>query len=79
MQAIGHEVKKHLAHASIGLVEREVHQRDDQLVALRQDGGGGGGTKFRDKFRNVAYLLIDDIQFLRKERTQGRVLTRSTL
>ncbi len=46
-------------------LRRKVHQRDDQLGALRQD------DDFRDKYRTVDVLLIDDIQFLAgKERTQ---------
>jgi len=38
MQAIGHEIKRpDAAGGDLLCVEREVHQRDDQLAALRQD------------------------------------------
>ncbi len=66
MQAIGHEVKKHAPHASICYLSSEKFT-NEMINSLRYD----KMTSFRDKFRNVDVLLIDDIQFLAgKERTQ---------
>ena len=66
MQAIGHEVKRRQPHASISYVSGEKFT-NDMINCLRYD----KMTGFRDRFRNVDVLLIDDIQFLAgKERTQ---------
>src|SRR5215475_5760973 len=66
MQAIGHEVKRRNPHAAICYVSSEKFT-NDMINSLRYD----KMTSFRDKFRNVDVLLIDDIQFLaQKERTQ---------
>ncbi|MBI2682437.1 MAG: chromosomal replication initiator protein DnaA [Acidobacteriales bacterium] len=66
MQAIGHEVKKKSPQASICYVSSEKFT-NEMINSLRYD----KMTTFRDKFRNVDVLLIDDIQFLAgKERTQ---------
>jgi len=66
MQAIGHEVKRRQPHASICYVSTEKFT-NEMINSLRYD----KMSSFRDKFRNVDLLLIDDIQFLaQKERTQ---------
>ena len=66
MQAIGHEVKRRQPQASICYVSSEKFT-NDMINSLRYD----KMTSFRDKFRNMDVLLIDDIQFLaQKERTQ---------
>src|SRR6266403_5998777 len=66
MQAIGHEVKKRQPEASICYISSEKFT-NEMINSLRYD----KMTTFRDKFRNVDVLLIDDIQFLaQKERTQ---------
>ena len=66
MQAIGHEVKMRQPQASICYVSSEKFT-NEMINSLRYD----KMTSFRDKFRNVDVLLIDDIQFLaQKERTQ---------
>jgi chromosomal replication initiator protein len=66
MQAIGHEVKRRQPHASICYASSEKFT-NEMINSLRYD----RMTSFRDKFRNVDVLLIDDIQFLaQKERTQ---------
>src|SRR5438067_1109717 len=66
MQAIGQEVKKHHPHFSICYLSSEKFT-NEMINSLRYD----KMTSFRDKFRNVDVLLIDDIQFLTgKERTQ---------
>ena len=66
MQAIGQEVKKRQPEASICYVSSEKFT-NEMINSLRYD----KMTSFRDKFRNVDVLLIDDIQFLaQKERTQ---------
>jgi chromosomal replication initiator protein len=66
MQAIGHEIKRRQPQASICYLSSEKFT-NDMINSLRYD----RMTSFRDKFRNVDVLLIDDIQFLaQKERTQ---------
>jgi chromosomal replication initiator protein len=66
MQAIGHDVKRRQPHASISYVSGEKFT-NEMINSVRYD----KMTSFRDKFRNVDVLLIDDIQFLAgKERTQ---------
>ena len=66
MQAIGHEVKRHQPQASICYVSSEKFT-NEMINSLRYD----KMSSFRDKFRSVDVLLIDDIQFLaQKERTQ---------
>src|SRR5205814_260304 len=66
MQAIGHEVKMRQPQASICYVSSEKFT-NEMINSLRYD----KMTSFRDKFRNVDVLLIDDIQFLaQKERMQ---------
>src|SRR5271167_1174926 len=66
MQAIGHEVKRRLPHAAICYVSSEKFT-NDMINSLRYD----KMISFRDKFRTMDVLLIDDIQFLaQKERTQ---------
>lgn len=66
MQAIGHEVRRLNAEASICYVSTEKFT-NEMINSLRYD----KMSSFRDKFRTVDVLLIDDIQFLaQKERTQ---------
>jgi chromosomal replication initiator protein len=66
MHAIGHEVKRRDPQASICYVSSEKFT-NEMINSLRYD----KMTSFRDKFRSVDLLLIDDIQFLaQKERTQ---------
>jgi chromosomal replication initiator protein len=66
MQAIGHEIAKRLPQAAICYVSSDKFT-NDMINSLRYD----KMTTFRDKFRNMDVLLIDDIQFIaQKERTQ---------
>jgi chromosomal replication initiator protein len=66
MQAIGHEMKRRQPEASICYVSSEKFT-NEMINSLRYD----KMTSFRDKYRTVDLLLIDDIQFLsQKERTQ---------
>jgi chromosomal replication initiator protein len=66
MQAIGHEIKRRLPQSAICYVSSEKFT-NEMINSLRYD----KMTSFRDKFRNVDVLLVDDIQFLaQKERTQ---------
>ena len=66
MQAIGHEVKQRSPQAAICYVSSEKFT-NEMINSLRYD----KMISFRDKFRNVDVLLVDDIQFLaQKERTQ---------
>ena len=66
MHAIGHEVKRRQAIANICYVSAEKFT-NEMINSLRND----RMTSFRDRFRTVDVLLIDDIQFIaQKERTQ---------
>jgi chromosomal replication initiator protein len=66
MQAIGHEIKRRAPLASICYVSSEKFT-NEMINSLRYD----KMISFRDKFRTVDVLLVDDIQFLvQKERTQ---------
>jgi chromosomal replication initiator protein len=66
MHAIGHEVKRRQPAASICYVSAEKFT-NEMITSLRND----RMTTFRDRFRTVDVLLIDDIQFIaQKERTQ---------
>ncbi len=66
MHAIGHEVKCRQPHALISYVsgEKFVNELIDSLRYNKM-------TTFRDKYRSVDVLLVDDVQFLAgKERMQ---------
>jgi chromosomal replication initiator protein len=66
MQAIGHEIKRRTPQAAICYVTSEKFT-NEMINSLRYD----KMISFRDKFRTMDVLLIDDIQFLaQKERTQ---------
>jgi chromosomal replication initiator protein len=66
MQAIGHEIKLRSPEKSICYVSSE-RFTNDMINSLRYS----KMTSFRDKYRNMDVLLVDDIQFLvNKERTQ---------
>jgi chromosomal replication initiator protein len=66
MHAIGHGVKHRMPHASISYVTGEQFT-NEMINSVRHD----RMTGFRDRFRSVDVLLIDDVQFLTsKERTQ---------
>ncbi len=66
MQAIGHAVKRHNPAARLAYLSAEKFT-NDMIAALRFDRMPG----FRDRFRSVDVLLIDDIQFIAtRERTQ---------
>jgi chromosomal replication initiator protein len=66
MHAIGHEVKRRQPVASICYASAEKFT-NEMITSLRND----RMTTFRDRFRSVDVLLIDDIQFIaQKERTQ---------
>jgi chromosomal replication initiator protein len=66
MHAIGHEVKRRNPHFAISYVSSEkfVNELVDSIKYHKM-------TSFRDKFRSVDLLLLDDVQFLSgKERMQ---------
>jgi chromosomal replication initiator protein len=66
MHAIGHDVKRRQPMASICYVSAEKFT-NEMINSIRND----RMTSFRDRFRTVDVLLIDDIQFIsQKERTQ---------
>ena len=66
MHAIGHEVKRRQPVSSICYVSAEKFL-NELTTSLRND----RMTSFRDRFRTVDVLLVDDIQFIaQKERTQ---------
>jgi chromosomal replication initiator protein len=66
MQAIGHEIKRRTPQAAICYVSSEKFT-NEMISYVRNE----KMSSFRDKYRGVDVLLIDDIQFLAsKERTQ---------
>ena len=66
MQAIGHGILQRNPSARVVYVSTETFMND-----LIESLGNKSTASFRDKYRNVDVLLIDDIQFLiNKERTQ---------
>jgi chromosomal replication initiator protein len=66
MQAIGHEIKTRNPQMAICYLSAEKFT-NEMINALRNN----KMTSFRDKYRNMDVLLVDDIQFLAsKERTQ---------
>ena len=66
MQAIGHEIKRRQPQVAICYISSEKFT-NEMINSLRYD----KMTSFRDKFRTVDVLMVDDIQFLaQKERTQ---------
>jgi len=66
MHAIGHEVKRRQPMASICYVSAEKFT-NEMINSIRND----RMTSFRDRFRSVDVLLIDDVQFIaQKEATQ---------
>lgn len=68
MQAIGHDIKRRNPGASIRYVTGETFT-NEMINAMRHE--QDAMTGFRDRFRSVDVLLIDDVQFLtNKERTQ---------
>lgn len=66
MHAIGHYILQHNQSSKILYVSSEKFT-NELINAIRDD----KNTQFRNKFRNIDVLLIDDIQFIAgKERTQ---------
>jgi len=66
VHAIGHEVKRRQPGSSICYVTCEKFT-NELIASIRND----RMTSFRDRYRTVEVLLIDDIQFIsQKERTQ---------
>ena len=66
MQAIGHEIKKRNPQMAICYLSAEKFT-NEMINAMRNN----KMISFRDKYRNMDVLLVDDIQFLAsKERTQ---------
>lgn len=71
MLAIKNEIKKNFPYKKIEYIRGE--DFTNQLIKALQEGKLGLGTidDFRNKFRNVDVLLIDDIHFIAgKEQTQ---------
>ncbi|QRN85094.1 chromosomal replication initiator protein DnaA [Clostridia bacterium] len=66
MHAIGHMVQSHSPNAKVLYVSTE--KFTNEMISSIQN---NATEKFRNKYRNIDVLLIDDIQFLeRKESTQ---------
>ncbi|MBP7005810.1 chromosomal replication initiator protein DnaA [Patescibacteria group bacterium] len=66
LQAIGHHILRERAHAKVRYVTSE-RFTNEFIAAVRS----GHGNDFKDAYRTVDVLLIDDIQFLTgKESTQ---------
>jgi chromosomal replication initiator protein len=66
INALGHEVLSHGSRARVACLPAEMFM-NTLITSLRQDQMNG----FRDRFRDLDLLIIDDVQFLAgKERTQ---------
>ncbi|MFB3814600.1 MAG: chromosomal replication initiator protein DnaA [Terriglobales bacterium] len=66
MQAIGHEIKRQFPNLSLRYTTTEQFT-NEMINSLRYE----KMSSFRDRFRSLDVLLIDDVQFLaQKERTQ---------
>lgn len=66
MQAVGHRIKSNWKEKRLAYVSSE-HFTNEVINALRYD----NMVSFREKYRNVDVLLVDDIEFIGgKERTQ---------
>ncbi|OGC03417.1 chromosomal replication initiation protein DnaA [candidate division WOR-1 bacterium RIFOXYA12_FULL_43_27] len=66
MQAVGHEVLKKLKNKKVLYITCEMFT-NELINAIRND----STARFRDKYRNIDILMVDDIQFLaKKEATQ---------
>ncbi|MCH7803405.1 MAG: chromosomal replication initiator protein DnaA [Acidobacteria bacterium] len=66
MHAMGHCIKAHAPHTRLMYISSEQFM-NELINAIRYD----KTIQFRDKYRNIDVLLMDDIQFLAgKERTQ---------
>ena len=59
MHAIGHEIKKRIPTARVLYITSE-NFTNELIEALRQ----GRNTEFRQRFRNLEALMIDDVQFI---------------
>ena len=66
MHAIGHSVKQHNRHLRVAYITSEKFM-NELINAIRYD----KTQAFRDKYRSIDVLLMDDVQFMAgKERTQ---------
>lgn len=63
MHAIGNAIRKNDAELKVMYISSEKFV-NEFIEAIRSSGGAGG---FRDKYRNVDVLMIDDIQFISKK------------
>lgn len=74
MQAIGHYIIFNKPKLRVRYIKTEEYM--NELIKNLQQGGDRNGRmdKFRDKYRNIDVLLIDDIQFLEsKTRTMEEI------
>ena len=66
MHAIGHSIKQQNRHLRVAYITSE-HFMNELINAIRYD----KTQSFRDKYRSIDVLLMDDVQFMAgKERTQ---------
>ncbi len=69
MHAIGHHIVRNTPHLKVLYVSSEMFT-NEFIKAIRDNNTAG----FRNKYRNIDVLLIDDIQFLeKKERVQEEI------
>lgn len=69
MHAIGHKILQNNPDMRVLYIsKRKIHKR---LINSMRD---GKPEAFRQKYRNIDVLLVDDIQFLSKRTYAGRIL-----
>lgn len=65
MHAIGHSIKEHNRHLRVAYITSEKFM-NELINAIRYD----KTPAFRDKYRSIDVLLMDDVQFMTGKRTQ---------
>lgn len=72
MQAAAHFILAHNPNAKVLYVTCE--QFTNEIINVIRNGGPTANVQFRDKYRNVDVLLIDDVQFISGKETSQQEL-----
>ena len=72
MHSIAHYIIEHDENSKVLYVTSE--EFTNELIETIRNGNNSAMSKFREKYRNIDVLLVDDIQFIiGKESTPGRI------